>query len=123
MLSLRVWTTSGVALIAAVGLIHLILAPEYFEFATYLGLLFVANFLGAVLCALGIFRGAGWAWALGTLVAGGAFIMYVVSRVHGLPGLPESEREWLDPLGILSLILEGLFIALATWGPEEVRGR
>ena len=38
--------------------------------------------------------------------------MYVVSRAFGLPGLPESEREWFDPLGVLSLIVEGLFVVL-----------
>ena len=119
MLSLRAWTIAGGALIAGVGLIHLIESLEYFEFATYLGVLFVANFLGAVAAALGIYRGTGWGWGLGTLVAGGAFVMYVLSRVLGLPGLPDSEREWLDPLGIVSLHIEGLFMVLAAWGPEE----
>ena len=41
--------------------------------------------------------------------------MYVVSRLFGLPGLPESEREWLNPQGVLSLIVEGLFVALYLW--------
>ena len=36
----------GASLIALVGLIHLILASEYFESASYLGLLFLANVLG-----------------------------------------------------------------------------
>jgi hypothetical protein len=105
-----VWV--GVSLIAVVGLVHLIAVPEYFEFATYLGLLFAANVLGAVVSAIGIYRGARWGWPLGVLVAGGAFVMYVVSRTIGLPGLPEGEREWLDPPGILSLIVEGLFVGI-----------
>ena len=41
--------------------------------------------------------------------------MYVVSRLFGLPGLPESEREWLDPQGVLSLVVEGLFVTLYLW--------
>ena len=36
-------TLWGTALIALVGLIHLLVVPEYFEFATYLGLLFIVN--------------------------------------------------------------------------------
>ena len=65
-----------------------------------------------IVSAVGIYRGAWWGWSLGFLVTGGAFVMYVVSRAFGLPGLPESEREWFDPLGVLSLIVEGLFVVL-----------
>ena len=106
---------AGIALIAVDGLIHFSLFPGYFEYATYLGLLFLANTLGSVLSALGINTGARWGWPLGALSAGGAFVMYVVSRLVGLPGLPESERDWLDPQGVLSLIVEGLFVALYLW--------
>ena len=38
----------GILLIVALGLIHLLEAPEELEEATYLGLLFLANFGGAV---------------------------------------------------------------------------
>lgn len=101
---------AGISLIAVVGLIHLIEAPEYFEEATYLGLLFLANFAGSLAAAIGIYRGRGWGWGLGVLVAGGAFVGYVISRTIGLPGLPVG--EWLEPLGVLSLLAEGLFIGL-----------
>jgi hypothetical protein len=56
-----------------VGLIHLALTPEHLEEASYLGLLFLANFVGAATAALGIFRGRRWGWALGALVAGGTY--------------------------------------------------
>ena len=106
---------AGIALIAIDGLIHFYLLPEYFEYASYLGLLFLANTFGSVLSTLGINIGAPWGWTLGTLTAGGALAMYVVSRLFGLPGLPESEREWLDPQGVLSLVVEGLFVTLHLW--------
>jgi hypothetical protein len=35
----------------------------------------------------------------------------VISRTVGLPGLPV-EAEWLEPLGVLSLLVEGLYIGL-----------
>ena len=41
--------------------------------------------------------------------------MYVVSRTAGLPGLPDDDRAWLDTLGVLSLVVEGLFVALWLW--------
>ncbi|MBV9455494.1 MAG: hypothetical protein JOZ19_15480 [Rubrobacter sp.] len=106
---------AGIVLIALVGLIHLFLASEYFEYASYLGLLFVANVVGAIASAVGIYRGSSWGWILGVFVAGGAFGMYVISRAFGLPGLPQSEREWFDPPGVFSLIVEALFVVLYIW--------
>ena len=102
-------TLWGTSLIALVGLIHLLVVPEYFEFATYLGLLFILNALGSFASAVGIYRHAWWGWPLGLVMAGGAFFMYIESRTIGLPGLNEG---WLDPPGILSLIVEAIFVAL-----------
>ena len=101
---------AGIALITLVGLIHLIEAPEHFEEATYPGLLFLANFVGAAAAAVGIYRGRGSGWGLGFLIAGSAFAGYVISRTTGLPGMPV--EEWLEPLGIFSLLIEGLFVGL-----------
>src|SRR5215204_6472481 len=101
---------AGASLITAVGLIHLLKASEWLTEATYLGLLFLANFGGAVVAAIGIYRGNKWGWGLGALLAGGAFAGYVISRTLGLPGMPV--EVWLEPLGVLSLLVEGLFIGL-----------
>jgi hypothetical protein len=106
------WRWAGIALIAVTGLLHLIEMPEYFEAATYLGLLFLLNGLGAVVAGVGIARGArDWGWALGLVVAGGALAMYVVSRAFGLPGL--SGKAWFEPIAMLAFAAEGLFVALA----------
>jgi uncharacterized membrane protein YfcA len=102
---------AGISLIIIVGLIHLIGAPEDLEEAPYQGVLFLANFFGALTAAIGIYRGRSWGWSLGALVAGGALVAYVVSRTIGLPGLPV-EEEWLEPLGLLSLLVEALFVGL-----------
>jgi hypothetical protein len=113
----------GISLIAVVGLIHLIDAPEDLEEGSYLGFLFLANFLGALVAAAGIYRGSRWGWVIGLLVAGGAFAGYVISRTAGLPGLP-AEEEWLEPLGVLSLVVEALFVGvfLATFAPRRRPG-
>jgi hypothetical protein len=100
----------GIVLIALVGLIHLLDAPDSFEDATYKGLLFVALVLGAAVASVGIYRGQRWGWSFGVLIAGSALVGYVISRTTGLPGLPA--EEWLEPLGILSLLVEGLFVGL-----------
>jgi uncharacterized membrane protein YfcA len=102
---------AGISLIVVVGLIHLINSPGDLEEGSYTGLLYLANFLGALAAAAGIYRGKRWGWTLGLLVAGGAFAGYVISRTVGLPGLPV-ETEWLEPLGVLSLVVEALFVGV-----------
>jgi hypothetical protein len=102
---------AGISLIVIVGLIHLINSPGDLEEGAYTGVLYLANFFGALLAAIGIYRGSRWGWSLGALLSGGAFVMYVISRTVGLPGLPV-EAEWLEPLGVLSLLVEALFIGL-----------
>ena len=102
---------AGISLIVIVGLIHLINSPGDLEEGSYTGVLYLANFFGALAAAVGIYRGKRWGWALGLLVAAGAFAGYVVSRTVGLPGLPV-EEEWLEPLGVLSLLVEALFVGL-----------
>jgi len=102
---------AGISVIVIVGLIHLVGVPEDLEEAPYQGFLFLANFFGAVVAAIGIYRGRSWGWRLGALVSVGAFVGYVISRTTGLPGLPV-EEEWLEPLGLLSLLVEALFVGL-----------
>jgi hypothetical protein len=102
---------AGVALILVTGAIHFIDAPSSFGDATYKGLLFLANGIAAIVAALGIYRGERlWGWGLGVLVAGGALVSYVISRTVGLPGL--APDIWLEPLGILSLMVEAAFLVL-----------
>ncbi len=113
----RALKAAGILLVIATGLIHLVAAPEHYEEATYIGVLFSANFLGALLAALGIYRDELWGWWLGAAVAGGALAMFLLSRMAGLPGLEEHVGLWIgdsveDYLGLPSLILEASFVAL-----------
>jgi len=114
----------GISSITVVGLIHLVEVPEGLEEATYLGLLFLVNFGGAVTAAAGIYRNHKWGWGLGAMVAGGAFAGYVISRTIGLPGMPV--EEWLEPLGVLSLLVEvlfvGLYLTISVRPTKEARG-
>ena len=107
--SVITWTS--IALIVITGLIHAIDAPSSYGDAPYKGILFVLNALGASVAAYGIWRDERWGWALGILVAGGAFVMYVISRTVGLPQLPVD--DWGEPIGIASLIVEAAFVVIA----------
>ena len=103
------WT--GVGLILATGLIHLVEVPDSFEEAGYKGVLFILNGLGALVAAFGIYRGQKTlGWTLGMLIAAGSFAGYVASRTVGLPGIPAEPENWLEPMGVASLVAEGLFV-------------
>lgn len=99
------------AALAAVGVIHLILSPEYLSEQTYVGALFIAG--GLFLCGLAV---ALWradnvpSWLLGALTMAGMGIAFVLSRTTGLPGFKESEWELS---GIVTLVLEAGFVAAA----------
>jgi hypothetical protein len=88
-----------------------------------MGMLFVANFVGALIAAAGILIGSRWGWVLGFLVAGGSLVGNILSRTIGLSGM-EIEK-WLDPYGTLSIILEVIFFVLliqkAPWKGEMQR--
>ena len=103
---------AAIALIVVVGLTHLIGAPQHYRVAPYIGVGFVANFIGALVAAVGIYRDAMWGWVLGILVASGALVLYVVSRSVGLPGFEHAVGRWSGPLGLLSLVVEALFLAV-----------
>jgi hypothetical protein len=119
---------AGAYTILLVGFAHLLIAGEHFLIATYLGILFVANCVGAVVVAAGLYWGRlyPWSWLLGILVSGGAFVGFVASRTIGLPEAPEFVGQWTNIGGLMTLALEGLFLSLAflaitPWGRSLVR--
>lgn len=105
---------AGSALIFLVGGAHVLIAGEHFLAAPYLGVLFLANFFGAVAAAVALYWSASrLGWLLGDLVAGGAFVGFIVSRVAGLPGVTEFVGQWFNIAGLLALMVEGAFLTLS----------
>ena len=125
MISFRVPRTlklMAILLIIAVGVTHLIGTSPHYRVAPYIGVLFVANFIAALVAAVGLYRDALWGWLLGVLVAGGALVMYVISRSVGLPGYEHAVGRWFGPLAVVSLVVEALFIAVFLLGLIARRG-
>jgi hypothetical protein len=105
---------AGIGLILASGLIHLVETPEYLGEMRYIGVLFILSVVGAVAAAIGIARNERWGWHVGLLVAGGSIAAYLLSRTVGLPFFRENSWEaFAEPIGLLSLLVEGLFVAVA----------
>ncbi len=102
---------AGDALLALIGLIHLLEAPDQFNDATYKGLLFLANAGVCAVALAGLWRSERWGWALGALIAAATAAGYVWSRTVGLPGLP-ADPNIFEPLGVVSVIAELAFLGL-----------
>ena len=110
----------AIFLIIEIGLTHYFSAQHEFEESWILGYLFVANILGALLAAYGIYRQKRWGWGLGLLITLGSLVGYVWSRTTGLPFLPA--EEWLYPWGMTSVISEVLFcltVPLYAWWARQ----
>ncbi|MBV9012795.1 MAG: hypothetical protein JO272_12230 [Pseudonocardiales bacterium] len=107
----------GVAAAALVAgaVIHLVDLPPS-SILPVLNALFIASAVGML---LGVVLLARPAPRLGWLIGGGTafltFLGYVVSRTTGLPGIVSAIGEWFYPLGIPSLIVEGIAFCLAAW--------
>jgi hypothetical protein len=105
----RKWAAAA---IGGVGLIHLVLAPEYFGEQAYVGVLFLAGaaVCGYVAAKLWTGREIALDWTIGALTAAGMFAGFVLSRTVGLPGFHESEWELS---GVVSMLLEAGFVGVA----------
>ena len=107
----------GIVLIVIVGLLnfhipHFLLEPGTAPSASsdLLELVLLANMVGALVTAIGIWRDLRWAWLAGIIVVGIAVVLYVAQETVGLPGLP---KAWLEPSRVVALLVEAMFVILA----------
>jgi hypothetical protein len=100
----------SVIALVIVGMIHLFMAPLEYDETPLMGILFGINFFAALVASAGIYCWEVWGWLLGTGIAVGSMLGYVLSRTVGLPSI--EFEAWLQPLGVLSLLVEAFFIAL-----------
>lgn len=107
--------------LAAAGVLHLVLVPEYFAEKPWLGI----SFIIAVPLTVGA---AGWlwwrpnvsAWLIGAVVSAGMITGFVLSRTVGLFGY--ASADWVE--GIPSLLVEAAFLVVAgIQVPPLIRGR
>jgi hypothetical protein len=73
--------------------------------------------VAAVLVAIALMAAAGralrWTWWLGVGVALGPIVGYLLTRSTGLPGNTDDKGNWTEPLGLLSLAVEGVLLVLS----------
>ena len=114
--------TVAIAALAAIALIHVLQLPGAFSDAGYLGALFVGAIVASVLlaAALAVDGDQRFVEAAGAL-AGLILIGYLVSRTTGLPAATDDVGEWAEPLGLASMVVEGLLVCMAAGMPATRR--
>ncbi|PZG85518.1 hypothetical protein C1I97_33530 [Streptomyces sp. NTH33] len=112
------WATrwAGALLCLAVAVIHVldqggvtVTRDPYYVGVAY-HVLEVAAVVAAVLLLAGLVR-AGWLLAIG--VAVGPLLGYILSRGPGLPDYSDDIGNWTEPLGLVSLAVEGALLLLS----------
>jgi hypothetical protein len=84
------------------------------EDPAYIHYLFLALEAGAVIVAVALLVAPSRAvWSLAALVALAPIVGYVLTRGPGLPDATDDKGNWGEPLGVASLVVEGLLLILS----------
>jgi hypothetical protein len=106
--------TVAIVGLAGIALIHVLQAPEAFEETTYLGILFVGAIVASLAIAALLTRTSdARVWAAAAGLPALILLGYVLSRTSGLPDATLDVGEWTEPLGLASLVAEGLVVFVA----------
>jgi hypothetical protein len=104
----------AVAALGGIALIHVLQSPAAFEGALYVGILFVLAIVAAVVLGAALTRlSDDRVWAAAALLPALLLLGYVLSRTSGLPWFTVDVGEWTEPLGLASLVVEGLLVCVA----------
>ncbi|MFE7242153.1 hypothetical protein [Streptomyces sp. NPDC057582] len=106
------------------AVIHLSLVPSHLTEMPYIGILFLFGsvVMLAVAAALVLQRQPFGAWLIGAITSIGMIIGFLLSRTVGLPDYREA--GWEPPYGVLSLVVEGIFVlTFLAWLRESGAGR
>jgi hypothetical protein len=105
--------TVGIAGLGGIALIHVLQLPEAFAEAAYLGGMFIAAIVAAVVLAAIVTRTSDrHVWAATGVLPALILLGYVLSRTSGLPDATNDVGEWSEPLGLASLVVESLLVCL-----------
>jgi hypothetical protein len=104
------------------GAVHIPVTPEHLEEAPYIGYLFIALTVVCFVLALMIAVADTTAvWAVSGVVTALAVGAYLLSRSVALPQIGDDVGNWLEPLGVVAIVFEGLTVGLAVAALRRAR--
>ena len=100
--------------LASIALVHLLDVPDKFDELPYVGGLFVGLIITSLLLAEGMIRTDDLrVWLVAGVVSAATIVGYAISRTSGLPGDEGDDiGNWTEPLGLASLLVEGIVVLL-----------
>jgi hypothetical protein len=99
--------------LTGIALIHLLDLDSKWHETPYLGVLYLVLIAGCITASgLLLTRHHSLAWTLTTLCALAPLVGYCLSRTTGLPSANADKGNWLEPLGLASLYIEGIIVLL-----------
>jgi hypothetical protein len=105
--------TVGIAGLTGIALIHALQLPDAFAETAYVGGMFIAAIIAAVVLAAIMTRTSDQrVWAATGGLPALILLGYVLSRTSGLPDATNDVGEWSEPLGLASLVVESLLVCL-----------
>jgi hypothetical protein len=107
--------TIVIAGLVGIAMVHVLQMPDAWNATGYLGALFVVVVVVSLVLSATLTRTSDdRAWAAAGVFALLIMIGYVLSRTSGLPGWDDDIGEWSEPLGLASLVVEGLVLCVTT---------
>ncbi|MGI8713491.1 MAG: hypothetical protein ACR2NR_09965 [Solirubrobacteraceae bacterium] len=104
----------AVAGLAAIAVIHILDSAATYQGTRYIFWLYMAIVAGAIPASLLLLHWSSrLAWVGPALLAAGPLIGYVLTRSVGLPGDSGDVGNWLDTLGIASMVVEVAVLTLS----------
>lgn len=101
--------------VAGIALIHVLDASDTYSQVRWIFWAYLALIAGAVPVAVALLQ---WrdrrVWVASLTLAAAPFVSYLLSRSVGLPGDSADKGNWLDTLGMASLVVEALVITLSS---------
>ncbi len=112
----QVARAAAVIALGGVALIHLLELQGKLAEVAYLGVGYIALIIGCVVAAaMLVHRDSRTGWMLAGGVALATFIGYGLTRTVGLPLSTGDIGNWLEPMGLASLFVEGTVVLLAAY--------
>ena len=106
---------AGAAAVAAIA--HVPVIAPHLDEAPYMGVLFVVLTAACAFLALAaLVRGGRVVYALTVLTCGLAVLGYVATRLVAFPMLADDVGNWLEPLGVVSIVSESIAVGAALVG-------
>jgi hypothetical protein len=106
---------AGAAAVAALA--HVPVIGPHLDEAPYMGVLFVVLTAAcAFLAVAALVRGGRAVYLLTVLTCGLAVLGYVATRLVAFPMLADDVGNWLEPLGVVSIVSESIAVAAAVVG-------